>query len=84
MGGQEMTHVAGVEFDPRLWVRIARDLREKLSSGVIVAGDPVSITLLSEQWGASRQTVSRALRALEDDGLVRRYPGHGYCALSRE
>jgi DNA-binding GntR family transcriptional regulator len=71
-----------VSGDPRLWVQITEDLREKLSSGVISAGDAMSITELSGQWGACRQTVAKALHALECDGLVRRYPGHGYRVLS--
>jgi DNA-binding GntR family transcriptional regulator len=77
------TGMSGVEYDPRLWVRIAEDLREKLTSGVIAAGSTVSITPLAEEWGSSRETVAKALRALEGDGLIRRYPGLGYYVLSR-
>jgi DNA-binding GntR family transcriptional regulator len=69
-------------IDPRIWVRITEDLRAKLGSGVINAGDTVSITHVSEEWGTSRQTVAKALRALEADGLIRRYPGVGYYVLS--
>jgi DNA-binding GntR family transcriptional regulator len=65
-----------------VWVRITADLREKLSAGVIAAGDAVSIRQLSGEWGTSRGPVAKALRALEDDGLVRRYPGVGYYVLS--
>ena len=68
--------------DPRLWVQITADLRGKLANGAIAAGDPLSITQLSEEWGSSRQTVAKALRALEGDGLIRRYPGVGYYVLS--
>ncbi len=76
-----MTHTTRVTNDPRLYVRITEDLRHKISGGTIKAN--VSITDLSQQWGASRQTVSKALRALEDDGLIRRYPGVGYYVLAR-
>jgi GntR family transcriptional regulator len=78
-----MTGTTGIMTDPRLWVRITADLRNKLSSGAIAAGDPLSITQLCEEWGSSRQTVAKALRTLEDDGLIRRYPGVGYYALAR-
>jgi DNA-binding GntR family transcriptional regulator len=68
--------------DPRLWVRITEDLRDKLSNGAIIAGDSLSIAQLCEEWGSSRQTASKALRALENDSLIRRYPGVGYFVLS--
>jgi DNA-binding GntR family transcriptional regulator len=77
-----MTQTTAIMTDPRLWVRITEDLRNKLSNGAVAAGDPLSITQLCEQWGSSRQTASKALRALEDDGLIRRYPGVGYFVLS--
>ena len=79
-----MTETTRVMPDPRMWVRITDDLRQKLTSGTIAAGDTVSITQLSKQWGTSRQTAAKALQALERDGLVRRYPGLGYYALSRK
>jgi DNA-binding GntR family transcriptional regulator len=78
-----MADTTGGTTDPRMYVRITEDLRKKLSAGAIVAGDAVSITRLSGEWGTSRQTVAKALRALEADGLVKRYPGFGYCVLSR-
>jgi DNA-binding GntR family transcriptional regulator len=69
--------------DPRLYVRITADLRHKISTGRIQADTTVSITTLCQQWQACRQTVSRALRTLEDDSLIRRYPGIGYYVLTR-
>src|SRR5215472_8586059 len=68
--------------DPRMWVRVTEDLREKLTTGVIPAGDIVVIGRLVREWGASRQTIAKALRVLEDEGMIRRYPGLGYYALS--
>jgi DNA-binding GntR family transcriptional regulator len=38
----------------------------------------VSITYTAQEWGISRQTVSKALRTLERDGVLKRYPGIGY------
>lgn len=77
-----MTEVSQVTSDPRLWVRIAEDLRRKITGGDIKTNCHVSIGEVSQEWGACRSTVSKALRALESDGLVRRYPGHGWYALA--
>jgi hypothetical protein len=45
------TEMARVACDPRIWVHITEDLRRKLAAGVIAAGDTVSITRLSREWG---------------------------------
>lgn len=74
---------AEAAYDPRLYVRISRDLREKLAAGVIAAGDAVPVMPLAREWGASRQAVRKALRVLETEGLIRRYPGVGYYVPSR-
>jgi hypothetical protein len=60
--------------DPRLHVKIATDLRARLHAGDITAGTTLPITTLAQEWGASRETVRKALRTLENDGLIRRYP----------
>jgi DNA-binding GntR family transcriptional regulator len=73
-----MTGAAGSRYDPRLYVRVAADLRKKISEGVLAAGDTVSITYTAQEWGIARQTVSKALRSLERDGLLKRYPGVGF------
>jgi DNA-binding FadR family transcriptional regulator len=64
--------------DPRLRVKIATDLRARLHAGDITAGTTLPITTLAQEWGASRETVRKALRTLENDGLIRRYPRYGY------
>jgi GntR family transcriptional regulator len=78
-----MAEMPEVSRDPRKYVRIADDLRGKLDAGVIPPGNTVPIVPLSRQWGTSRQTVARALRVLEAEGLIKRYPGFGYCVLPR-
>ena len=62
---------------------VAEDVRKKISQGVLTAGDAVSITCTAQEWGISRQTVTKALRALERDGLLKRYPGVGYYVRPR-
>jgi DNA-binding GntR family transcriptional regulator len=37
-----------------------------------------SITSLCQELGHARQTCAKALRILEDEGLVNRVPGLGY------
>jgi DNA-binding GntR family transcriptional regulator len=64
--------------DPRLWIRIAGDLRQAIAAGQLAPGEPVTIFPLSERWGTCRQTVAKALSTLEREGLLARYPGHGY------
>jgi DNA-binding GntR family transcriptional regulator len=67
--------------DPRLYIRIATDLRARLTAGTIAAGTTLPMNSLARQWRASRNTVRKALRTLENDGLIKRYPAYGYRVL---
>jgi DNA-binding GntR family transcriptional regulator len=65
--------------DPRAYVRLASLLRGMIESGELEPGKPVpSITTLTQEHGIARQTAAKALRMLESEGLVVRYPGLGY------
>jgi ribosomal protein S19E (S16A) len=67
------------ESDPRAYVRLAAMLRRQIADGTLAAGMPTpSITTLSQQYGHARQTCAKALRTLEDEGLLTRIPGLGY------
>lgn len=67
------------ESDPRAYVRLAARLRREITEGVLAPGMPTpSITTLSQQYGHARQTCAKALRVLEDEGLLTRIPGLGY------
>ena len=70
-------------YDPRKYVQITEDLRRKIREGVLKPSAPVSVTYVSQEWGAARQTVTKALRVLERDGLLCRYPGIGYYVTAR-
>lgn len=60
-------------------MRIAALVRDGVSEGRWRPGDPVpSITTLSQEHGVARQTAAKALRLLEDEGLLTRVPGLGY------
>jgi hypothetical protein len=67
------------ESDPRAYVRLATLLRREIAAGNLTPGMPTpSITTLSQQYGHARQTCAKALRTLEDEGLLVRIPGLGY------
>ena len=65
--------------DPRAYIQLANRLRRQVLDGTLTPGGPVpSITTLSQQYGHARQTCSKAMRLLVDDGLLFRVPGLGY------
>ena len=67
------------ESDPRAYVRLAARLRREIAEGKLAPGMPTpSITTLSQEYGHARQTCAKALRTLEDEGLLTRIPGLGY------
>ena len=67
------------ESDPRAYVRLAARIRRDIAEGKLAPGNPTpSITTLSQQYGHARQTCAKALRVLEDEGLLVRIPGLGY------
>lgn len=59
--------------DPRAYVRLAALLRDQLAPG-----EPLlSIRERHAKHGHSRQTAGKALRILEEEGLIYRVPGLG-------
>jgi DNA-binding GntR family transcriptional regulator len=71
--------VTGTVADPRAYVRIAAMLRERIIAGDLAPAQTTpSITRLCADHGVARQTAARALRVLQDAGLVYRVPGLGY------
>jgi DNA-binding GntR family transcriptional regulator len=54
-----------------------------MAEGTLTPGMPTpSITTLSQDAGHARQTCAKALRILEDEGLLARIPGLGYYGVS--
>ena len=78
MNAPQATETVSATYDPRLYVQIAAGLRARLRTGAITTGTALPMNHLARQWGASRNTVRKALRTLESDGLIRRYPHYGY------
>jgi DNA-binding GntR family transcriptional regulator len=70
-------------LDPRKYRKIYHAIRAGITSGDIAPGTRIpSIADLTVAHGISRGTASRALRDLVSDGLITRYPGHGYFATA--
>jgi DNA-binding GntR family transcriptional regulator len=65
--------------DPRLYVRLADALRGQIGDGTLAKDSRLpSIGVLCLEYSLSRQTAAKALRMLEDEGLIHRVPGLGY------
>jgi GntR family transcriptional regulator len=71
------------EADPRSYVRLAARLRKQILKGELAPGRPVpSITTLSQELGHARPTCGKAMRRLEQEGLLIRVPGLGYYVVA--
>jgi DNA-binding GntR family transcriptional regulator len=67
----------------RRYLRLATLLREEIASGLLAPGSSLpSIGYLCQVHGISRQTAGKALRRLENEGLVYRVPGLGYFVMA--
>lgn len=68
----------GMPQDPRRYMQVYGALSSQIADGSLRSGDRLNIDLLAERHDVSRPTVSHALRLLESDGKVTRYPGVGW------
>lgn len=64
--------------DPRLYMQVAKALRDQIRDGRLKPGHTISIRNLCQETGYSRQTAGKSLRLLEREGLIFRVPGLGY------
>jgi DNA-binding GntR family transcriptional regulator len=68
--------------DPRAYMQVAAYVRSHIADGSLASGDSVpSIGALVHKTGRSRQTIGKAMRLLEQEGLVVKYAGLGYYVL---
>ncbi|MFF7494715.1 TetR/AcrR family transcriptional regulator C-terminal domain-containing protein [Streptomyces rubiginosohelvolus] len=60
------------------YLRIAGDIRRRIASGELAPGARVPSTRrITQDWGVAMATATKALAALQQDGLVRAVPGVG-------
>ncbi|MEV5606143.1 GntR family transcriptional regulator [Streptomyces sp. NPDC052299] len=60
------------------YLRIAADIRRRITSGELAPGDLVPSTRrITQEWGVAMATATKALTALNQEGLVRAVPGVG-------
>jgi DNA-binding GntR family transcriptional regulator len=65
--------------DPRRYVRMMNHIRHRIDDGSFKPDELMpSIQELSDQTGFSRHTIGKALRLLQQEGVVSRTPGLGY------
>ena len=70
--------------DPRIYLRIAGELRTRIQAGEFDADGKIpSVRTLMQEYGVAYDTARHAVRTLEDEGLVDRYPGRGYNVTGR-
>lgn len=70
--------------DPRRYVQMLTFLRTRIEDGTYKPEELLpSIQKLSKETGFSRHTITRAMRILQDEGLVERIPGLGYGATGK-
>ena len=72
--------------DPRAYRRLAALLRDQIASGMIAPGAqlPPIGGELRRQHGHSRQTVTKAMGVLQEEGLICRWPGLGHFAADKD
>jgi GntR family transcriptional regulator len=64
-------------------MRLAALIRDQIADKTLAPGAQIpSIATLRRQHGHSRQTVGKAMRVLEGEGLIYRVPGLGYYVSS--
>jgi DNA-binding GntR family transcriptional regulator len=67
--------------DPRAYIQIANMLRHRIADGTYRPGQPLpSLTVLQNELGHARQTISKAMRLLVREGLIYRPAGFEYYA----
>ena len=73
-----------VTEDPRIYLRIAGELRTQIEAGEFdTDGKIPSVRTLMQKYGVAYDTAQHAVRTLETEGLVVRYPGRGYYVTGR-
>ncbi len=76
--------MADDQGDPRIYLRIAGSLRSRIESGEFASDGKIpSVRTLMQEYEVAYDTAQHAVKTLEAEGLVRRYPGRGYYVTTR-
>jgi DNA-binding GntR family transcriptional regulator len=70
--------VSTAQPDPRAYMKLAAVIRDQVASGELTPGERLAMRVLCGKTGHSRQTVGKAMRVLEREGLIYRVTGLGY------
>ncbi|MFI9719478.1 TetR/AcrR family transcriptional regulator C-terminal domain-containing protein [Streptomyces sp. NPDC052396] len=66
------------------YLRIAAELRDRIASGELGAGEKIPSTRgITREWGVAMATATKALAVLRQEGLVRAVPGVGTVVAPR-
>lgn len=66
------------EDDPRLYMRTAKVIEDRIAGGEYERGQRLNIGLIADELGVSRRTVGTAMNVLAGKGLVRFWQGLGW------
>jgi DNA-binding GntR family transcriptional regulator len=64
--------------DPRPTARVVRVVQSRIADGTYSPGARIHLGLLGEDLGIGPDTIRNAMLQLQDQGLVRRWPGLGW------
>lgn len=64
--------------DPRLFMRAAELVTARIGDGTYAPGQRLSLGLIADEMGVERTTLTRAMRVVEERGLVRFWRGLGW------
>jgi DNA-binding GntR family transcriptional regulator len=70
--------------DPRKWIQIANEFRNRINSGELKPGDKTRMVDAAEAWGVSLNSARRAFRVLEREGVLKYWEGIGYSVAHRK
>ncbi|MFQ5444255.1 MAG: GntR family transcriptional regulator [Nitrospinales bacterium] len=70
--------------DMNITDQVHDQLKQKIIDSDFTVGKKINIDRLSLEWDVSKTPIREALRALEEEGLVKYYPRKGYYVLALE
>lgn len=70
--------------DPRKFAQARELIRDRIASGTYERGTRIHVGGIADELGVARPTITRAMRELADENLVKYWPGLGwYVVLQR-